>query len=413
MVCAGLAGGWSGVATKLASDDLSKHHLIVAALWGLSTAAASAVGVLSEMSALQSRPAIQVAPVVFVTQTIVPVALAPVLFGERFGATPLGGVPLGVSLAGADRRRGDARALAAAAGADGRRAREPRQRLGAQPRGSQPGDDALEPAHRRRGPVELDHEHVPRAHRALRQRAGGAQAQLALDRDRAVGAREHHLTDRQPAARTQEVEAVAQPQRARLRAQHAARAHPVEQRPARSTSGSSSSSQRAQRRRSVRARARRSRRRRTRGSPSPPARRRPTTIVAGGRMHDHADVRLRGRDVDEFVHVQQLVRHRRHLVGRHHPRADEQQQRQLGRERHQAQPPARDRAHAPRRLQHHVDGRRLVDDAGGAVRRRRLPARAGSARRRSSPATCVRSSSVSLARRSRSSAAIARVFRRA
>ena len=98
IVCAGLAGGWSGVATKLASDDLSRHHLLVAALWGLSTAAASAVGVLSEMSALQSRPAIQVAPVVFVTQTVVPVGLAPVLFGERFGATPLGGVPLGVSL---------------------------------------------------------------------------------------------------------------------------------------------------------------------------------------------------------------------------------------------------------------------------------------------------------------------------
>ena len=98
MVCAGLAFGWSGVATKLASDDLSAHHLAVAALWGLSTAAASAVGVLSETSALQERPAIQVAPVVFVTQTIVPVALAPVLFGERFGATPLGGAPLVVSL---------------------------------------------------------------------------------------------------------------------------------------------------------------------------------------------------------------------------------------------------------------------------------------------------------------------------
>jgi FtsH-binding integral membrane protein len=98
MVCAGLAFGWSGVATKLAADDLSAHHLAVAALWGLSTAAASAVGVLSETSALQERPAIQVAPVVFVTQTIVPVALAPVLFGERFDATPLGGVPLIVSL---------------------------------------------------------------------------------------------------------------------------------------------------------------------------------------------------------------------------------------------------------------------------------------------------------------------------
>ena len=99
IVCAGLAFGWSGVATKLASDDLSHGYLIVAAAWGLATAAASAVGVLSESSSLQARPAIQVAPVVFVTQTIVPVALAPVLFGERFSDTPLGGVPLALSLA--------------------------------------------------------------------------------------------------------------------------------------------------------------------------------------------------------------------------------------------------------------------------------------------------------------------------
>src|SRR6202030_1977641 len=51
------------------------------------------------MSALQSRPAIQVAPVVFVTQTVIPVVLAPLLLGERFTATPLGGVPLAMSLA--------------------------------------------------------------------------------------------------------------------------------------------------------------------------------------------------------------------------------------------------------------------------------------------------------------------------
>jgi len=98
MIGAGLAFGWSGVATKLASDDLSGHHLLSAALWAAGTAAASGVGVLSEMSALQSRPAIQVAPVVFVTQTVVPVVLAPLLLGERFGATPLGGAPLIVSL---------------------------------------------------------------------------------------------------------------------------------------------------------------------------------------------------------------------------------------------------------------------------------------------------------------------------
>jgi drug/metabolite transporter (DMT)-like permease len=99
MIGAGLAFAWSGVATKLASDDLAQGHLLPAAAWALSTAAASGVGVLSEMSALQARPAIQVAPVVFVTQTVVPVVLAPLLLGESFAATPLGGVPLIASLA--------------------------------------------------------------------------------------------------------------------------------------------------------------------------------------------------------------------------------------------------------------------------------------------------------------------------
>jgi hypothetical protein len=37
--------------------------------------------------------------VVFVTQTVIPVVLAPLLLGESFSATPLGGVPLGFSLA--------------------------------------------------------------------------------------------------------------------------------------------------------------------------------------------------------------------------------------------------------------------------------------------------------------------------
>lgn len=99
MVGAGLAFAWSGVATKLASDDLAQGELVVAAAWGLSTAAASIVGVLSEMSALQERPAIQVAPIVFVTQTVVPIVLAPLLFGESFADTPLNGVPLTASLA--------------------------------------------------------------------------------------------------------------------------------------------------------------------------------------------------------------------------------------------------------------------------------------------------------------------------
>ncbi len=98
MLGAGLGFAWSGVATKLASDDLSQGHLGLAIAWGLSTAVASGVAVISEMSALQRRPAIQVAPVVFVVQTVIPVALAPLLFDERFTATPFGGVPLAASL---------------------------------------------------------------------------------------------------------------------------------------------------------------------------------------------------------------------------------------------------------------------------------------------------------------------------
>ena len=45
------------------------------------------------MSALQERPAIQVAPVVFVTQTVLPV-VAPLLLGERFPRRRWNGVPL-------------------------------------------------------------------------------------------------------------------------------------------------------------------------------------------------------------------------------------------------------------------------------------------------------------------------------
>ena len=53
---------------------------------------------LSETSALQARPAIQVAPVVSVVQTVVPVVVAPILLDEHFTDTPLHGVPLAISL---------------------------------------------------------------------------------------------------------------------------------------------------------------------------------------------------------------------------------------------------------------------------------------------------------------------------
>jgi hypothetical protein len=99
MIGAGLAFAWSGIATKLASDDIHHGHLGVAAAWAISTAGASALGALSEMSALQMRPAIQVAPVVFVTQTVIPIVLAPLILNEKFTDTPLDGAVLAVALA--------------------------------------------------------------------------------------------------------------------------------------------------------------------------------------------------------------------------------------------------------------------------------------------------------------------------
>ncbi len=96
--CAGCAFAWSGIATKLAANDLWTGAVLIGLLWAASTAPASGVGTLTEMSAMQSRPTIQVAPVVFVTQTVIPVIVAPVLFGEYFDTTPLQGWPLVASL---------------------------------------------------------------------------------------------------------------------------------------------------------------------------------------------------------------------------------------------------------------------------------------------------------------------------
>ena len=219
IVCAGLAFGWSGVATKLASDDLSHGYLVVAIAWGLATAAASAVGVLSESSSLQARPAIQVAPVVFVTQTIVPVALAPVLFGERFSDTPLGGVPLALSLlllvAGAAALVRSPLLLALMGG-------EPISHdSGSTPSPSPPSEETIRstPATEEADPSTVDHQHIARPRAPLRQRARRVQAQRPFHGNRVGGARQQQLTDGQPAGGLQEVELVAQPQRARLGAQ--------------------------------------------------------------------------------------------------------------------------------------------------------------------------------------------------
>jgi hypothetical protein len=46
------------------------------------------------MSALQLRPATRVAPVMFAVGVLVAVLLAPLIFGESWGSTPLGRIAL-------------------------------------------------------------------------------------------------------------------------------------------------------------------------------------------------------------------------------------------------------------------------------------------------------------------------------
>ena len=312
------------------------------------------------MSALQSRPAIQVAPVVFVTQTVVPVALAPVLFGERFSATPLDGVPLGVSLAvliaGAALL---ARSPLLLALMEGERVSH-RERLGAETRRAQPGDDALQPEHRGWRSVELDHQDVAGAHRALRQRARRAQSQRALDRDGPGGAREHQLTDREPATGLQVVEAgdagpMHAPASAARRACAPSAAAPSWALPARSSSPSERSS-------AIRpANGTRASSAKETWIPRAASSEATSATSPAGACTITPTSGWFGVDADEWMDMQELGRHRGHLVGGHHPRAQPEQEHQLGRERHQPQSPERDRPHPSWRLQHHLDG-------GGAVR---------------------------------------------
>ena len=99
VLSAGLSYAWCGISTNLAADALARGDSVDVALWVVSTATAGVLGLLSEMTALQTRPAIRVFPIVLVVQIVVAVLLAPALAGESWSATPLHGLPLLVALA--------------------------------------------------------------------------------------------------------------------------------------------------------------------------------------------------------------------------------------------------------------------------------------------------------------------------
>jgi len=94
MIGAGLAFAWSGLVDQFVADAGSNGHWGTALSWAAGAAAAAIVGLTCEMSALQRRPAILVAPVVFVVQTLVPIGLAPLVLHTSFIDSPLHGIPL-------------------------------------------------------------------------------------------------------------------------------------------------------------------------------------------------------------------------------------------------------------------------------------------------------------------------------
>jgi hypothetical protein len=102
---AGAAFAWGGLSTKLVAESLSADQWLQAVVWTLATGASSALAILGEMTALQRRPATQVAPLVFVVQVALPVLAAPLLVSESWSHAPLGvgGIlaGLGIVLTGA------------------------------------------------------------------------------------------------------------------------------------------------------------------------------------------------------------------------------------------------------------------------------------------------------------------------
>ena len=91
---AGCGYAWTAIASKLLTDELVAGTVLVAAGWLATAAASEGLALLSEMSALQRRPATHVAPTMLAVQVLVPVVLAPLIFGESWAGTPLGGAAL-------------------------------------------------------------------------------------------------------------------------------------------------------------------------------------------------------------------------------------------------------------------------------------------------------------------------------
>jgi drug/metabolite transporter (DMT)-like permease len=114
VVAAGCGNAASGLTTKLLADEFSGGSVTAALGWAAASAALAAVALSDEMGALQRVGAARVAAGAFALQVAIPVACAPLLTGERWGSTPLGGAAIVAGLAlvlGGSVRLGTARAV--------------------------------------------------------------------------------------------------------------------------------------------------------------------------------------------------------------------------------------------------------------------------------------------------------------
>jgi hypothetical protein len=86
---AGFAFAFTAFCTKLAADAIEKGDLARLAVAVALAGAGALAGMVSEQTALQHRPATQVAPIIFVIELLVPVALALIVVGENWGGATL------------------------------------------------------------------------------------------------------------------------------------------------------------------------------------------------------------------------------------------------------------------------------------------------------------------------------------
>ncbi|HJQ49409.1 MAG TPA: hypothetical protein VJ838_02740 [Gaiellaceae bacterium] len=87
ILAAGVGFALASVTTKLLADAFSRQEWAAFAIWLAGTAAAGGVALIGEMNALQISAASTVAALVLALETIVPVTLAPFLFGETAGGS--------------------------------------------------------------------------------------------------------------------------------------------------------------------------------------------------------------------------------------------------------------------------------------------------------------------------------------